>query len=87
MVTRNGCLECHTIDGQVNFAPTLAGVYGKARELEGGGSTLADEDYLWESIKSPDEKIVAGFGAGAMPRVFYSDPELTAMVAYIKSLE
>ena len=87
LVSRNRCLECHTIDGQANFAPTLAGLFGTLRELEGGQATTADEKYLRESIISPDEKVVAGFGTGTMPKVFFSDPELTAMVEYIKSLE
>ena len=87
LVERNSCLQCHTIDGRVNFAPTLAGLFGTVRELEGGGTTIADEDYLRESIKNPDEKIVVGFAPGAMPKVFFSDPELSAMVEYIKSLQ
>ena len=87
LVSRNRCLECHTIDGQANFAPTLAGLFGTLRELEGGQATTADEKYLRESIISPDEEIVAGFGTGTMSKVFFSGPELAAMVEYIKSLE
>ena len=87
LVERNSCLECHTIDGQANFAPTLAGLFGTVRELEGGTTTIADEDYLGESIQNPDEKIVAGFATGAMPKVFFSDAELSALVEYIKSLQ
>ncbi len=87
LVERNSCLQCHTIDGQANFAPTLAGLFGTLRELEGGGTTMADEDYLRESIKDPDEKIVSGFATGAMPKVFFSDAELSALVEYVKSLQ
>ena len=87
LVERNRCLECHTTDGQANFAPTLAGLFGTVRGFEGGGTTIADEDYLRESIESPDEKIVVGFATGAMPKVFFSAPELSALVEYIKSLQ
>ncbi len=87
LVERNSCLQCHTIDGQANFAPTLAGLFGTLRELEGGGTTMADEDYLREAIKDPDEKVVSGFATGAMPKVFFSDAELSAMVEYVKSLQ
>ena len=87
LVERNSCLQCHTIDGQANFAPTLAGLFGTLRELEGGGTTIADEAYLRQSIKDPDEKIVSGFATGAMPKVFFSDAELGALVEYVKSLQ
>ncbi len=87
LVERNRCLECHTIDGRANFAPSLGGLFGSARDLAGGGQITADEEYIGESIKSPNAKIVAGFTVDAMPKAFFSDAELAALVEYIKTLE
>ena len=87
LVERNSCLECHTMDGKANFAPTLSGLFGSVLALEGGGEATADDEYVRESIKDPNAKIVSGFNTGAMPKVFFSDIELAALVEYIKSLE
>ena len=87
LVERNSCLECHTIDGKPNFAPPLNGLSGSVRALEGGGEVTADDEYVRESIKDPNAKIVSGFNTDAMPKVFFSDAELAALVEYIESLE
>ena len=86
LVERNNCLGCHSIDGQASSAPTLKGLFGSMRQLEGGAPVTADEEYLRESIKQPDAKIVAGYFTGAMPKVFFNEAELLAMVKYIASL-
>ena len=44
-----GCSGCHA-GSQVIRAPSLVGVYGSAVPLEGGGTTVADEQYLRDSI-------------------------------------
>lgn len=87
LVERNNCLGCHSIDGQASSAPTLKGLFGSMRQLEGGSTIIADEAYLRESIKQPDAEIVAGYFAGAMPKVFFNEAELTAMAEYIASLD
>ena len=87
LVERNNCLGCHSIDGQAYSAPTFKGLFGNLRQLEGGGTAIADQQYLWQSIKRPNEKIVQGYFVDAMPTVFFSDAEADAMVEFIKSLE
>ncbi len=47
----------------------------------------ADEEYLRESIKLPGEKVTEGYFAGAMPKVFFNEAEILAMVNYISSLD
>ena len=51
----------------------------------GGSTVTANEEYLRESIKLPNEKIVEGYSIGAMPKVFFNDAEIRAMVKYISS--
>ncbi len=87
LVERQNCLTCHTIYGQAYIGPTFQGLYGSLRELEGGATVTADGDYLWESIKRPNAKIVLGYFADAMTTVFFKDAEIDAMVEYIKTLK
>lgn len=84
-----GCIGCHK-DGKVGsaaLAPSLAGIYGHPVSLQGGGSALADEAYLRESIYFPNRKIAAGFApimppfAGVIP-----EDEMINLIAYIRSL-
>ena len=77
-----GCATCHGQRG-----PTLANVYGQPRALVGGGSVVADEPYLRESILYSTEKVVEGFQP-IMPsyRGQMSEEQLMQIVAYIKSL-
>jgi cytochrome c oxidase subunit 2 len=77
-----GCATCHGQRG-----PTLANVYGQRRPLQGGGSIVADEAYLRESILYSTAKIVEGFQP-IMPsyRGQMSEEQLMQIVAYIKSL-
>jgi cytochrome c oxidase subunit 2 len=71
--------------GQV--APSLDGVFGESVPLENGETVIADEDYIRESILSPQEKIVAGYEP-IMPSYEgrLSEEELEALVEYVKSL-
>ena len=81
-----GCVTCHRSDTQ-GRGPNLAGVYGKPVLLEDGRTVMADENYIRESILDPGAKIVKGFKP-VMPTFQgqVSDEQLSALVAYIKSL-
>jgi cytochrome c oxidase subunit 2 len=81
-----GCPTCHRFDVQ-GRGPNLIGVFGKPVLLEDGRTVIADENYIRESILSPSAKIVSGFKP-IMPTFqgLVSEEQLTALVAYIKSL-
>jgi cytochrome c oxidase subunit II len=81
-----GCPTCHRFDVQ-GRAPNLIGVFGKPVLLEDGRTVIADENYIRESILSPSAKIVSGFKP-IMPTFqgLVSEEQLTALVAYVKSL-
>ena len=81
-----GCSTCHRSDVQ-GRGPNLTGVVGKPVQLEDGRTVTADENYVRESILNPQAKVVSGFKP-IMP-VFQgqvSEEQLTALVAYVKSL-
>jgi cytochrome c oxidase subunit 2 len=86
MFQQLGCPTCHRFDVQ-GRGPNLIGVFGKPVQLEDGRTVIADENYIRESILSPSAKIVSGFKP-IMPTFqgLVSEEQLTALVAYIKSL-
>jgi cytochrome c oxidase subunit II len=86
LFTSLGCSGCHRMDGS-GPGPSLAGVFGKPVPLQGGGTAAADEQYVRDSILTPQKQVVAGYQP-IMPsfqgRV--SEDQLAQLIAYIKSL-
>jgi cytochrome c oxidase subunit 2 len=86
LVSTNGCVACHSVNGAVVIGPTWQGLFGSTVALEGGSSAIADEAYLTESIKDPKAKVVKGFQP-TMPIYPFTDEEIANIVAYIKTLK
>jgi cytochrome c oxidase subunit 2 len=83
----NGCDACHSIDGAAsNLGPTWFGLAGSQVTLSDGTTVIADDDFLFESIKDPQAKIVAGFENQLMPTFGFTDEQIADLVAYIKTL-
>ncbi len=80
------CNTCHTGDTQ-GRGPDLSGVYGKPVQLQGGGTVIADDAYLRESIVNPQAKVVAGFQP-IMPTFqgLVTEEQLLQLIAYVRSL-
>ena len=83
--TRN-CNGCHSLDGTVLVGPSFKGLYGKTREMADGSSVTADENYIMESIKNPNLKIVKGFNPNQMPAFegLLSEEEIMGVIEFIK---
>jgi cytochrome c oxidase subunit 2 len=81
-----GCGTCHRPDGS-GQGPPLAGVFGKTVALDTGGTVVADETYLRESIMNPTAKVVAGYKP-LMPTYqgLLSEEDVMRLVAYVKTL-
>jgi cytochrome c oxidase subunit 2 len=56
-----GCLRCHSLDGTRHIGPTWVGLYGASIPLEGGGTIVADDAYLTESMMDPAARLHAGY--------------------------
>ncbi|MGP1682424.1 MAG: c-type cytochrome [Giesbergeria sp.] len=87
--TDYACTSCHALDSTKLVGPGWGGLYGEQVALLDGTTVLVDDDYLAESIRAPDAKVVAGYVAGTMPpyATVLSDDEVDAVVAYIRSLQ
>lgn len=84
------CASCHsTADAGVKVGPPLFKAFGKTHELANGEKVLMDENYIRESILTPNAKIVKGFPQNVMPSFQgqLSETELSALVEYIKGLQ
>ena len=91
------CITCHnnvndpdkTNPNSSNRAPNLEGLYKSRVPLTGGGSTVADENYIRESIRNPEAKVHDGWKPimPAYPKGQVTDFELYNLVAFIKSLQ
>ena len=83
-----GCNACHSVDGSVVLGPSFKGLYGREGVLEDGSSYTADENYIMKSILEPQEEVVKGFQP-VMPsfKGILSDDEITALIAYMKTLK
>ena len=87
-----GCAACHSSDGTVlgKIGPSWKGLFGSRVLFADGGSALANEAYLRESIKDPAAKIVRGFekSEAGMPSYegVITDTQIEALILYIKSL-
>jgi len=65
----------------------LEGLFGRSVALQNGGTVVADEAYIRESILNPGAKITAGFQP-IMPTFqgLVSEEQLLELVEYVKSL-
>lgn len=84
-----GCIACHSVDGASKVGPTWKAIFASQRAFDDGSSSVADENYLRESILNPNAKVVKGFAKGVMPSYQgqLSETELSAIIEYIKELK
>ncbi|HEX4509272.1 MAG TPA: cytochrome c oxidase subunit II [Burkholderiaceae bacterium] len=80
-----GCSGCHDARSTIH-APALEGLYGRPVHLQDGRTTVADANYLRDSILLPAKEVVAGF-APVMPSYAgqVSEEDLQALIAWIES--
>lgn len=93
---RNGCFQCHSIDGSDKQGPTWKDLYRTERPgwnpmsefADGATPGIADRAYIVESILYPNTYAKPGFATGAMSSYLgvIQGRELDAVVFYIRSL-
>jgi cytochrome c oxidase subunit 2 len=89
LLSRHGCLGCHSTDGSPKVGPSFKGLIGRQVTVisDGKERTLtADADYVLRSMRQPNADVVKGFPA-IMPAFDHlPEEELKAMLEYIEGL-
>lgn len=81
------CVACHSVDGVAQApAPNWAGLWRRERAFVDGSSAVADANYIRQSILQPQSQVVTGYASVNMPPFRFSDRQIDAIVAYIRSL-
>ena len=80
------CISCHVPEGS-GRGPSLHGVFGSQVTLSTGSVILADENYIRESILTPQAKLVAGYQP-QMPTFqgLVNEEGVMALLEYVKSM-
>jgi len=83
-----GCATCHSLEpGKTLVGPSHAGIATKAASVVPGKSA---EDYLRESIVTPDAHVTEGFISGVMYQNYGKDlteQEINDLVAFLMTLK
>lgn len=88
LAQEQGCTNCHAAPGAVARAPSWVGLYNSKVKLADGGTVLANDAYLRESILYPKAKIVNGYQAIMPPyQGLLSEEQVLQLVSYIKALK
>jgi cytochrome c oxidase subunit II len=87
LFTDLSCVTCHKNDS-TGRGPTLVGLFGSTVPLANGGTVVADENYLRESILNSQAKVVQGYQP-IMPAFQgqISEENLMQLVEYLKALK
>lgn len=82
----NGCQACHSRDGSDGVGPTHLNLLGRQEQMTDGSTVTVDEEYIRESIVSPQAKIVEGYDPVMAPYGYLSDAEIQSIIEYLKTL-
>jgi cytochrome c oxidase subunit 2 len=84
------CASCHSVDNPATkVGPSLFQKFGHEETMTDGAVVKMDENYIRESILTPNAKVVKGFPQGVMPTFQgqINENELNAIIEYIKELK
>ena len=82
-----GCNSCHSVDGSRMVGPSWKDLFGTQRTFSNAPPTVADANYIRESLLDPSAKIVAGY-PNQMPtqQGKLKENQIDALIAYMQSL-
>lgn len=90
LLTNEGCIACHTLDGTPMVATSLKGLFGRKQIVISNGverRITIDEAYFRKSIVEPGADIVKGYdNMMPAPDEPLSEDDIQAMISYIKGL-
>jgi mono/diheme cytochrome c family protein len=82
----NICVACHSLDGSAMVGPTYKGIWGRKGKDTEGNEYVVNEEYVIESIKYPNKRVVAGY-APVMPVLELTDDDIQYIIAFMKTLK
>lgn len=80
-----GCAACHQT-GSSQLAPDLRGIFNSPQPMADDATSIADDNYLTESIRQPQQRIVRGYSASMPSYAHLTDEQVARLTAYLKSL-
>lgn len=83
---QNACQTCHSTDGTRLVGPSFQGLFGSERTFENGSTTVADEEYITQSIREPSARVVQGYQNAMVSYDFLSESEVQSIIEFIKTL-
>jgi cytochrome c oxidase subunit II len=88
LFVQNGCSVCHARDGVTQSqCPNMKDIWGRHETMTTGDVVTVDENYVQESIRKPQAKIVKGYTNLLMPTFALTDRQIDAIIAYFKTLK
>jgi len=87
IAAEQGCLKCHSVDGETHIGPTWLNLYQSKHKMQDGEEVTVDEAYMTESMMDPNARQLAGYKL-VMPSYLgkLQATETAAVIEYIKSL-
>jgi len=92
VLTANGCVACHSLDGKRLVGPSFKGLYGADRDIilpDGSKKTMvADDEYIKRAIYDPNSEVVDTY-----PKVMISyektinEEQMKQIIAYLESVK
>jgi cytochrome c oxidase subunit 2 len=89
VMERQGCLDCHSLDGTYDTGPTFLDLYGSTRTVERDGRRIevtADEDYLRRAILEPGAELVVDFPPSMPPAPDLTPEQIDEIIGYLREL-
>ena len=91
IISNNGCIGCHSIDGTRIVGPTFKGIFNRKTMVTKDGKAvevISDETYLRNSIINPSSEVVESY-QNIMPpfKGVLNDDEINAIIEYFKTLK
>lgn len=86
LYSSRGCATCHSLDGMRGQGPSFKGIFGQTQRMGDGKSILVDENYVRQSILTPQAAIREGY-QGIMPTFegLLKEREIQALIEFIKA--
>ena len=82
-----GCLDCHSLDGEIIVGPSFKDMYGQKTTVIVKGeekTILVDEAYIKESIKDPSAAIVKGYDDIMPATEEMTDEQINIFIEFLK---